>query len=90
MGVVVNKQHHNHSAGGGYELYAGDGDVGRYPIEQFYDDDLAWREEGFGEHPVLNPLGIPFYRLWVTRFTMRSRWSAGWRSLRCASRVSRV
>ena len=61
VGVVVNKQHHNHSAGGGYELYAGDGDVGRYPIEQFYDDDLAWREEGFGEHPVLNPLGDPFH-----------------------------
>jgi hypothetical protein len=27
----------------------------------FYDDDLAWREEAFGEHPMLSPLGDPFH-----------------------------
>ena len=24
-------------------------------------DDLAWREEAFGEHPVLSPFGDPFH-----------------------------
>jgi len=28
---------------------------------RFYDDDLAWREEAFGEHPILSPLGDPFH-----------------------------
>ena len=27
----------------------------------FCDDDLAWREEAFGEHPILSPLGDPFH-----------------------------
>ena len=26
-----------------------------------YDDDLAWREEAFGEHPMLSPIGDPFH-----------------------------
>jgi len=26
-----------------------------------YDDDLAWREEAFGEHPILGPWGAPFH-----------------------------
>ena len=25
------------------------------------DDYLEWREEGFGEHPVLSPFGDPFH-----------------------------
>jgi len=25
------------------------------------DDDLAWREEAFGEHPILGPWGAPFH-----------------------------
>ena len=26
-----------------------------------FDEDLAWREEAFGEHPVLGPWGDPFH-----------------------------
>ena len=44
-----------------YGSYVGDGDAGRYPIEEFYDEDLAWREEAFGERPVLGPWGDPFH-----------------------------
>ena len=25
-----------------------------------FDEDLGWREEAFGEHPVLGPWGDPF------------------------------
>ena len=26
-----------------------------------FDEDLGWREEAFGEHPVLGPWGDPFH-----------------------------
>ena len=34
------------------------------PYEDYggvYDDDLSWREEAFGERPVLGPWGDPFH-----------------------------
>jgi len=26
-----------------------------------FDDELGWREEAFGEHPILGPWGDPFH-----------------------------
>ena len=28
---------------------------------RFFDDELSWREEAFGERPVLGPWGDPFH-----------------------------
>ena len=28
---------------------------------RLFDDELGWREEAFGEHPVLGPWGDPFH-----------------------------
>ena len=28
---------------------------------KFFDEELSWREEAFGEHPVLGPWGDPFH-----------------------------
>ena len=28
---------------------------------KFFDDELSWREEACGEHPVLGPWGEPFH-----------------------------
>ena len=33
----------------------------RVKMGPLFDDDLAWREEAFGEHPVLGPWGDPFH-----------------------------
>ena len=34
--------------------------VERVRLGPLFDEDLAWREEAFGEHPVLGPWGDPF------------------------------
>ena len=30
-------------------------------MDPLFEDDLEWREEAFGEHPVLGPGGDPFH-----------------------------
>ena len=35
--------------------------TGRVELGPLFDDDLAWREEAFGERPVLGPWGDPFH-----------------------------
>ena len=55
------------------------------PYENYggvYDDDLAWREEAFGERPVLGPWGDPFHG--------PESDDVAWTSTRSASRASDV
>jgi len=33
----------------------------RVELGPLFDEDLGWREEAFGEHPVLGPWGDPFH-----------------------------
>jgi len=35
--------------------------TGRVELGPLFDEDLGWREEAFGERPVLGPWGDPFH-----------------------------
>ena len=35
--------------------------TGRVEVGPLFDEDLGWREEAFGERPVLGPWGDPFH-----------------------------